>query len=177
MTYELGHTILDEATIRHRVRELGEEISRDYAGKSVVCVGVLKGSVIFLADLVRAVDGCQVDIRLDFMAVSSYGGSTESSGVVKILKDLDTDIQGRHVLLVEDIVDSGLTLSYLKRLLEERNPASFRVCVLLDKPDRRRVTVPVDYRGFVIPDEFVVGYGLDCDGRWRNLPAVYQVLS
>ena len=175
MTYELGHPMLDEETLRHRVRELGEEISRDYAGKSVVCVGVLKGSVIFLADLVRAVDGGQVDIHLDFMAVSSYGGSTESSGVVKILKDLDTDIQGRHVLLVEDIVDSGLTLSYLKKLLEERNPASFRVCVLLDKPERRRVDVPEDYRGFVIPDEFVVGYGLDCDGRWRNLPALHKI--
>ena len=175
MSYELGHPILEEATIRHRVRELGEKLSQDYDGKTVVCVGVLKGSVVFLADLVRAVDGRRVDVRLDFMAVSSYGSATESMGVVKILKDLDTDIQGCHVLLVEDIVDSGLTLSYLKRLLGERNPASLRVCVLLDKPERRRVEVSVDYRGFVIPDEFVVGYGLDYGGRWRGLPAVYRV--
>lgn len=152
--------------ISRRVKELGEEISRDYAGKEILAVGILKGAAIFLADLVRCLT---VPVQLDFMAVSSYGASTESSGVVRILKDLEENIEGLDVLLVEDIVDTGLTLNYLRENLLTRNPASLKICTLLDKPSRRKVQVKVDYNGFVIPDEFVVGYGLDYNGRYRNL--------
>lgn len=152
--------------ISRRVKELGEEISRDYAGREILVVGVLKGAAIFMADLVRCLT---VPVQLDFMAVSSYGASTESSGVVRILKDLEENIEGLDVLLVEDIVDTGLTLNYLRENLLTRNPASLKICTLLDKPSRRKVQVKVDYNGFVIPDEFVVGYGLDYNGRYRNL--------
>ena len=156
--------------LAHRVRELAEEISRDYAGKNVLLIGVLKGAVFFLADLMRQleVDDCEVD----FMAVSSYGSSTDSSGVVRILKDLDEPIEGRHVLIVEDIVDSGLTLSYLFRMLGARSPASLEVCALLTKPDRREVDMPIRYVGFEIPNKFAIGYGLDHAERYRNLPYV-----
>nr|WP_027718500.1 hypoxanthine phosphoribosyltransferase [Desulfovirgula thermocuniculi] len=152
--------------ISRRVKELGEEISRDYAGKEILVVGILKGAAIFMADLVRCLT---IPVQLDFMAVSSYGASTESSGVVRILKDLEENIEGLDVLLVEDIVDTGLTLNYLRENLLTRNPASLKICTLLDKPSRRKVQVKVDYNGFVIPDEFVVGYGLDYNGRYRNL--------
>jgi hypoxanthine phosphoribosyltransferase len=173
--YEIGDVLLSEETIRARVRELGQSIAQDYRGRELIVVGVLKGAVVFLSDLVRAVPYQDVRVKLDFIAVSSYGASTRSSGIVKIQKDLDTDLEGREVLLVEDIVDSGLTLSYLARLLENRGPKSLRLCSLLDKPERRQAEVRIDYRGFSIPDEFVVGYGLDYAGLWRNLPEIRTV--
>lgn len=165
----IGTVLFDEETIRARVAELGREISRDYAGKAPILVNILKGGFIFLADLVRRID---VPCEMDFMVVSSYEDRTESSGVVRILSDLGLNIEGRHVLVVEDIVDSGLTLDYLRELLLARNPASLRVVTLLDKHERRKVHVPVDYVGFRIPDEFVVGYGLDYAQRFRNLPYI-----
>ncbi|MGQ9556326.1 MAG: hypoxanthine phosphoribosyltransferase [Desulfurispora sp.] len=170
--------LITEQQITSRVAELGRQISRDYAGREILVVGILKGAVLFLADLVRHID---VPLCLDFMAVSSYGATTASSGVVQIIKDLEQSIEGRHVLIVEDIVDTGLTLKYLRDNLATRRPASLRICTLLDKPGRRKVPVQVDYNGFVIPDEFVVGYGLDYAERYRNLreilvlkPEVYR---
>ena len=165
----IGTVLFDEDVIRSRVRELGREISRDYAGKAPILVNILKGGFIFLADLVRCIE---VPCEMDFMVVSSYEDRTESSGVVRILSDLGLNVEGRHVLVVEDIVDSGLTLEYLRELLLARNPASLKVVTLLDKHDRRKVHVPVDYVGFRIPDEFVVGYGLDYAQRFRNLPYI-----
>ena len=165
----VGEILVQPDELAHRVRELGAEISRDYDGKDVILVGVLKGAVFFLADLMRQLD---VDCEVDFMAVSSYGSSTDSSGVVRILKDLDATIEGRHVLVVEDIVDSGLTLSYLFRMLGARSPASIEVCALLTKPDRREVDMPIKYVGFEIPNKFAIGYGLDHAERYRNLPYV-----
>lgn len=172
MDYEVGKVLIDGETISTKVGELASEIANCYSGKEFVAVGILKGAIFFLADLVRSLpQDCRV--KIDFMAVSSYGASTKSSGIVKIVKDLDTDIKGRDVLLVEDILDTGLTLSYLQELLRGRSPRSLRTCVLLDKPDRRRVDVNVDFKGFSIPDEFVVGYGLDYSGFWRNLPSIH----
>ena len=161
--------LFSEEQIKERVRELGEQIARDYAGKDVVLIGVLKGVALFFGDMMRAID---LPLEIDFMAVSSYGASTRSSGVVRILKDLDESITGRHVLILEDIIDTGLTLSYLVRTLMERRPASLEICTMLDKPARRLVEVPVKYVGFTIPDQFVVGYGLDYDQKFRNLPFV-----
>jgi len=155
--------------LRQRIRAIAAEINEDYAGKNLLLVGVLKGAVFFLADLMRQLD---IDCELDFMAVSSYGSSTESSGVVRILKDLDTPIEGRDVLIVEDIVDSGLTLSYLRKNLGARSPASLEVCALLVKPDRFKVDPELRYVGFEVPDKFVVGYGLDHAQQLRNLPYV-----
>jgi len=149
---------------------LGKTISRDYSGKYLVLIGVLKGSVIFIADLVRALE---INVTFDFMAVSSYGCATQSSGVVKILKDLDTNIEGKDVLIVEDIIDSGLTLKYLIENLKTRNPASLKICTLLDKPTRRKAAIKIDYCGFQIPDAFVVGYGLDYAEKYRNYPAIF----
>jgi hypoxanthine phosphoribosyltransferase len=165
-----GHVdvLIPEADLRERVRALGAEITRDYAGRSLVVVGVLKGSFIFLADLVRAID---LPVTVDFVGISSYQG-TRSSGVVQITSDLSRPIEGKDVLLVEDIVDTGLTMRYLLENLATRGPTSVKVCALLEKPSRAQVKVPIDYRGFVIGDEFVVGYGLDWDGRMRNLPFV-----
>ncbi len=160
--------LIPEADLRARVRALGEEIARDYAGRPLVVVGVLKGSFIFLADLVRAID---LPLTVDFIGISSYQG-TRSTGVVQITSDLGRPIEGKDVLLVEDIVDTGLTMRYLLENLATRGPASLKVCALLEKPTRARVRIPIDYRGFVIGDEFVVGYGLDWDGRMRNLPFV-----
>ena len=165
----IGETLVDEGPLAERVRELGEEISADYADRDLVLVGVLKGAVFFLADLMRSLD---VPCEVDFMAVASYGSSTDSSGVVRILKDLDTSIEGRNVLIVEDIVDSGLTLSYLLRTMRARNPASLEVCALLTKPERRKVDLPIRYTGFEIPNRFVIGYGLDYREKYRNLPYV-----
>ncbi len=165
----IGTVLFDEETIRARVAELGREISRDYAGKAPILVNILKGGFIFLADLVRRIE---VPCEMDFMVVSSYEDRTESSGIVRILSDLGLNVEGRHVLVVEDIVDSGLTLDYLRELLLARNPASLRVVTLLDKHERRKVHVPVDYVGFRIPDKFVVGYGLDYAQRFRNLPYI-----
>jgi hypoxanthine phosphoribosyltransferase len=168
---ELGvqKVLIDEHTLRARVAEVGTEISADYEGKDILLVGVLKGAVFFMADLMRHLS---IPCEVDFMAISSYGASTDSSGVVRILKDLDINIEGRHVLVVEDIIDSGLTLSYLMRTLEARRPASLEICALLTKPDRREIKVPVRYTGFEIPNEFVIGYGLDYAERYRNLPYV-----
>jgi hypoxanthine phosphoribosyltransferase len=169
--YERGvsKTLIDEHTLRARVADLGAEISADYSGKELTLVGVLKGAVFFMADLMRHLT---IPCEVDFMAISSYGDSTDSSGVVRILKDLDINIEGRDVLVVEDIIDSGLTLSYLMRTLEARQPASLEICALLTKPSRREIDVPVRYTGFEIPNEFVIGYGLDYAERYRNLPYV-----
>ena len=158
--------LIDEPTLQSRIIELGEEISNDYAGKDLLLVGVLKGAVFFMADLMRSLT---VPCEVDFMAISSYGAETDSSGVVRILKDLDIPLQGRDVLIVEDIIDSGLTLSYLMRNLRARDPASLEVCALLTKPGRREIEVPVKYVGFEIPNRFVIGYGLDYAERYRNL--------
>lgn len=160
--------LVSEADLRARVRALGEQITRDYAGRSLVVVGVLKGSFVFLADLVRAID---LPLVVEFIGISSYEGTT-TTGVVKITSDLGRSIEGKDVLLVEDIVDTGLTMRYLLDNLGTRAPASLEVCALLEKPARAQVTIPIRYRGFVIGDEFVVGYGLDWDGRMRNLPYV-----
>jgi hypoxanthine phosphoribosyltransferase len=161
--------LIDEERLRSRVAELGEEISVDYAGRDLLLIGVLKGAVFFMADLMRHLT---VTCEVDFMAISSYGAATDSSGVVRILKDLDINIVGRDVLVVEDIIDSGLTLSYLMRNLEAREPASLEICALLTKPERREIDVPVRYVGFEIPNRFVIGYGLDFAERYRNLPYV-----
>jgi hypoxanthine phosphoribosyltransferase len=166
---EVGEVLVSAEELQRRVCELGEQISRDYGGRSLLLVGVLKGAVFFLSDLMRYIE---VPVEVDFMAVASYGSATDSSGVVRILKDLDAAIEGRDVLIVEDIVDSGLTLQYLLRNLGSRNPRSLEVCALLIKPERRKVQLPTRYVGFEIPDRFVVGYGLDYAERHRNLPFV-----
>jgi hypoxanthine phosphoribosyltransferase len=165
----VGEILIDEETLAARVAELGAEVSADYQGRDLLLIGVLKGAVFFMADLMRTLT---IPCEIDFMAISSYGAQTDSSGVVRILKDLDINIEGRHVLVVEDIIDSGLTLSYLMRNLEAREPASLEVCALLTKPDRREIDVPVRYIGFEIPNRFVIGYGLDFAERYRNLPYV-----
>ncbi len=167
--HRIGETLIETETLRRRVVELGVEIDADYQGRDLVIVGVLKGALIFMADLMRALS---VSCEIDLMAVSSYGSSTVSSGVVRILKDLDANIEGRDVLIVEDIIDSGLTLQYLMRNLGARDPASLEVCALLTKPERRRVDLPIRYTGFEIPDRFVIGYGLDHEQRYRNLDYV-----
>ncbi len=170
MTAGAAHVdvLISKEDLDARVKALGEQITRDHAGRSLVVVGVLKGSFIFLADLVRAID---LPISIDFIGISSYQG-TSTTGVVKITSDLTRPIEGKDVLLVEDIVDTGLSMRYLLDNLATRRPASLQVCALLEKPARARVKVPIDYRGFVIGDEFVVGYGLDWDGKMRNLPFV-----
>jgi len=165
----VGEVLIDETDLRRRIEELGEEISADYAGREVLLVGVLKGAVFFMADLMRQLS---LPCEIDFMAISSYGEGTDSSGVVRILKDLDSNITDRHVLILEDIIDTGLTLSYLMRNLGAREPASLEVCALLVKHGRRETDVPVKYVGFEIPNQFVVGYGLDLAERYRNLPHV-----
>ena len=154
--------------------EIAEAIQRDYDGEEVIFTGVLKGAAIFMSDLVRRV-GRSVDVRMDFIAVSSYGDSSTSSGVVKIVKDMDTYAEDKNVILVEDIMDTGLTLAYLREMFLARNPSTFKTCVLLEKPDRKKVDTVLDYKGFTIPDEFVVGYGLDYAGRWRHLPDIWCV--
>jgi hypoxanthine phosphoribosyltransferase len=165
----IGEVLVPAEELQRRIRELGAEISRDYADRDLIMIGVLKGAVLFLADLMRELT---VPCEVDFMAVSSYGSATDSSGVVRILKDLDSSIEGRNVLIVEDIIDSGLTLQYLLRNLRARNPASVEVCALLTKPDRRRVELPIRYVGFEIPNRYVIGYGLDYAQRYRNLDCV-----
>ncbi len=170
---DFQRVLIDRETLQRRIAEMGAQISHDYQGKTIVLVGILKGAVMFLADLARQIT---VPSEFDFMAVSSYGQSSVSTGVVRIIKDLDHTIEGKDVLVVEDIIDTGLTLAYLREVLLARRPNSLRVCCLLDKPGRRKVAVPVDYRGFEIPDEFVVGYGLDYREMYRNLGEIY-VLS
>jgi hypoxanthine phosphoribosyltransferase len=165
----IGEILVPADDLQLRIRELAKEISRDYAGKDLVLVGVLKGAVFFLSDLMRALE---IPVEVDFMAVASYGSATKSSGVVRILKDLDAAIEGRDVLIVEDIVDSGLTLQYLLRTLGARNPQTLEVCALLIKPERRKVDLHTRYVGFEIPNRFAIGYGLDHAERYRNLPYV-----
>lgn len=165
--------LLSAQQIASRVQNLGKRITLDYQNKPLILIGILKGSFIFLADLVRYID---LPISVDFMALSSYGSSTKSSGVVRIIKDLDHSIEGHHVLVVEDIVDTGLTLNYIYGHVKSRGALSVKICSLLDKPDRRQVAVPLHYKGFEIPDEFVVGYGLDVGERYRNLPDVCKLV-
>ena len=167
--YVFGDVMISKDELRTRIRQLGEQISRDYKGESLLAICILKGAVMFMSDLIREIN---VDIKIDFMAVSSYGGSTSSTGVVRILKDLDLNIEGENVLIVEDIIDSGLTLSYLKQYLLNRKPKSLRICTLLDKPERRKSEIQADYVGFAIENKFIVGYGLDYNQMYRNLPYI-----
>lgn len=165
--------LLVHKDIQKRVDSMGKRITLDYVGKELLLVGILKGSFVFMADLIRCID---LPIAVDFMAMSSYGAATKSSGVVRILKDLEHGLDGRHVLVVEDVVDTGLTLNYIYGHMRSRGAASVKICSLLDKPSRRQVAVPLHYKGFEIPDEFVVGYGLDVDERYRNLPDVCRLI-
>lgn len=169
MKNDIQNVLVSQEQLDQKVKELGEQISKDYAGKNLLMVSVLKGSVVFMADLMRAIS---VPCEIDFMSVSSYGRGTKTSGVVKIIKDLDISLEGRDMLIVEDILDSGLTLSYIKTILLERSPNSIKICTLLDKPERRKSDIKADYIGFNVPDEFVVGYGLDYDEKYRNLPYI-----
>jgi hypoxanthine phosphoribosyltransferase len=166
---DVEEVLLSGEQVQARVAELGAQLAADYADRDPVLVSVLKGSIIFMADLVRAMP---IPLAIDLMEVSSYGASTESSGQVRILKDLSTSIEGRDVIVVEDIIDTGLTLNYLLRYLHDKGPASIRICCLLDKPARRLAPIEIDYRGFTIPDRFVIGYGLDYGERYRNLPYI-----
>lgn len=166
---DIQTVLVTEEQLKAKVAELGAQISRDYAGKNLLLVSILKGAVVFMADLMRAVT---IPCSIDFMVVSSYGSGTTSSGLVKIVKDLDQDLSGREVLIVEDILDTGVTLSNLVPMLKLRNPSSVKICAILDKPTRRRAAIQPDYEGFQVPDEFVVGYGLDYDEKYRNLPYV-----
>jgi hypoxanthine phosphoribosyltransferase len=174
MMTRMGPVLVASEDIRAKVRELGELITEDYRGEKVLLVGILRGAVVFLSDLMRHLE---LPCEIDFMEVSSYGTGTQSSGVVRILKDLQEDITGRHVLIVEDIIDTGLTLSYLRRTLLQRKPASLEICALLSKPSRRRVELEVKYLGFEVPDEFVIGYGIDYAGAYRNLPDIRALRS
>ena len=169
MTQDIEQVLYTPEQIAARICELGKQISTDYEGKDLVLVGILRGAVVFLADLARALS---IPVCIDFVAISSYGHDSQSSGVVRILKDLEEPVESRHVLVVEDVVDTGLTLDYLLRNLRSRNVASVKVCALLDKPERRKVEAPVDYLGFRVPNEFLVGYGLDYAQRYRNLPFI-----
>ncbi len=169
MKNDILKVLISEEELSNKVKELGEQISKDYKGKNLLMVSVLKGSIVFMADLMRAVT---VHCQIDFMSVSSYGNSTKTTGVVKIVKDLDVNLEGFDLLIVEDILDSGMTLSYIKHMLLERNPNSIKICTLLDKPERRQSEVLADYKGFNVPDEFVVGYGLDYAEEYRNLPYI-----
>jgi hypoxanthine phosphoribosyltransferase len=166
---DVDEILIPEEALGARIRELGRQISRDYEGKEPLLVGILTGAVLFMSDLLRAIT---IHCQVDFMATSSYADGTTSSGIVRILKDLDQSIEGRHVIVVDDIIDTGLTMDYLLETLKTRYPASLRVCALLDKVPRRLRYVPLDYRGFEIPDKFVVGYGLDFAGRYRNVPFI-----
>ena len=169
MLKDVERILITSEEIGARVRELGQQITNDYAGQEILMIGVLRGAVNFMADLARSI---KRPMDIDFMAITSYGLSTNSSGVVRIIKDLDEVVEGRHILIIEDIIDSGLTLNYLVDNIKSRKPASVRICTLLSKPDRRKVNVTVDYNGFIIPDHFVVGYGLDYAGKYRNLPFI-----
>ena len=167
MHNDIQEILLTEEMLKNKVAELGAQITRDYADKEIFAIGILRGAVVFMADLIRAIER---PVQIDFMAVSSYGMQADSSGIVRILKDLDSSITGKHVLIIEDIIDSGQTLSYLIKNLSERKPASIQLCTLMNKPERRKVDLPVKYVGFEIPNEFVVGYGLDYAEKYRNLP-------
>ncbi len=164
--------LYDEKEIRERVKELGKQILKDYKGKDILVIGVLKGSFIFLADLVRFIEN---PLRLDFVRLASYGNSTETSGDVQLIKDIELDINGQHVLVVEDIVDTGITVLFLKKHLLKKKPASLKFCALLDKPARRRVDIKIDYVGFKVPDLFLIGYGLDLGEKYRHIPQIYAL--
>jgi hypoxanthine phosphoribosyltransferase len=166
---DVAEVLISEEQIQQKVAELGKRICNDFAGEQILIIAVLKGALLFLADLIRHID---LPVAIDFLAVSSYGAGTESSGVVRILKDLDETIEHQNVIIVEDIVDSGRTLDYLLRMLRQRNPATLHVCTLLDKRERREIDVPIDYVGFEVPDAFVVGYGLDFAEHYRQLPFI-----
>jgi hypoxanthine phosphoribosyltransferase len=169
MTADIEEVLVSRDEIREMVKKVGKRISEDYAGKDLVLVGVLKGGFVFLADLMREIT---IPVDMDLIAVSSYGASTKSSGVVRIIKDMDLDLTGKHVLIVEDLVDTGLTLKHLKELFYTRGPKSVRICTAFDKPSRRKVDIEVEYKGIEVPDKFIVGYGLDYAGKYRNLPDV-----
>ena len=169
MSKMVKRILIPQSDIADMCRRLGEQITHDYRGKEIILIGVLKGAFVFMADLARNIN---VPCRIDFISVSSYGSGTRTSGVVRITKDLDSDISGKHIIVVEDIVDTGLTLKHLRELLSTRNPASIALCTAFDKPDRRKVELEVEYIGLQVPDEFIVGYGLDFDGKYRNLPDV-----
>ncbi|KXZ39524.1 hypoxanthine phosphoribosyltransferase [Alkalithermobacter thermoalcaliphilus JW-YL-7 = DSM 7308] len=170
--YRVAEVLISEEQVKNRVYELAKAIESDYKGKDLLVIGVLKGAFVFISDLIRNID---LDVTLDFMAVSSYGMSTQTSGIVKILKDLDSDIENKDVLIVEDIIDTGLTLKYLSDNLKSRKPNSIKICTLLDKPERRQCHLDIDYVGFEIPDKFIVGYGIDCAEKFRNLPYIAVV--
>ncbi|HHY90402.1 MAG TPA: hypoxanthine phosphoribosyltransferase [Clostridiales bacterium] len=169
MQQDIAKILFTEEEIAKKVEELGNQITKDYQDKDLVLIGILKGANIFIGDLMRKI---RIPITLDFMAVSSYGLSTESSGIVKIIKDLERSIEGKDVLIVEDLIDTGLTLNYIYKNLLSRKPKSLKICTLLDKPDRRKVDIKVDYKGFDVPDEFIIGYGIDYAEKYRNLPYV-----
>ncbi len=169
MERDIKEVLLTEQAIAEKVRELGERITKDYAGKELLVVGILKGSNVFMSDLIRQI---QLPIKIDFMIVSSYGNATESTGVVKIIKDIEEGMKDKHILIVEDIIDSGLTLKYLTQVLATREPASVKLCTLIDKPARRKEAVDVDYIGYELPDAFIVGYGIDYAEHYRNLPYI-----
>ncbi|HOM01335.1 MAG TPA: hypoxanthine phosphoribosyltransferase [Acetivibrio sp.] len=174
MQNQIEEILVTGEELKSKAKELGKRISNDYEGKELVLIGVLKGGVVFFADLIREIS---IPIDMDFISVSSYGNSTKSSGVVRIIKDIDVDITNKHVLIVEDLVDTGLTLHYLKSMFENRGPKDVKVCTALDKPSRRKVELEIDYEGITIPDKFVVGYGLDYAGKYRNLPDVCVLKS
>ena len=169
MLNDMEKVLLSAEEIQEKVKELGAQISKDYEGKNLMLISILKGSIVSMSDLMRAIT---IHCKIDFMAVSSYGSSTKTSGVVRILKDLDIPLENYDVLIVEDILDSGMTLDYITKILNERHPNSIKICTLLDKPARRKIDIKADYVGFLVPDEFVVGYGLDYDERYRNVPFV-----
>lgn len=169
MLNDIESVLINEQQIKEKVKEFGERITKDYAGKNLLVISVLKGAAVFMADIIREI---KIPVRIDFMCVSSYGSGTTTKGSVKIIKDLDIDVKGYDILIIEDILDSGVTLSNLIKVLESRNPNSVKICTLLSKPSRRKVEVPVQYEGFEVPDEFVVGYGLDYAERYRNLPFI-----
>jgi len=174
MLTDIEEVLVDRETIREKVKELGRRISQDYEGKELILIGVLKGGFVFLADLMREIT---ISVDLDLISVSSYGESTKSTGIVRIIKDIDMDIQNKHVLIIEDLVDTGLTLKHLKELFNTRGPESVKICAAFDKPSRRKVDIKIDYEGIVVPDKFIVGYGLDYAGKYRNLPDVCTLNS
>lgn len=172
--YKFGEIIISKEELAAKNRELGQQITQDFAGESVLAICILRGAVLFMTDLIREID---LDVEIDFMSVSSYGSSTKSSGVVRILKDLDTDIEGKNVIIIEDIIDSGLTLKYLKDYLLGKKPKTLKICTLLDKPARRTADIKADYLGFEVDDRFIVGYGLDYDQSYRNLPYITALVE
>ena len=169
MLKDVEKILLDENVLANRISELGEEISKDYAGEEVMLVGILKGASVFMSDLIRKIS---LPAYIDYMVVSSYGNSAETSGVVRIIKDLEDNIEGKNIIIVEDIIDTGLTLAYLSQNLLSRHPKSLKICTLLDKPARREIDINIDYKGFDVPDEFIIGYGIDYAEKYRNLPFI-----